>query len=749
MLQKLSRVIGFIVIFGFATLSLGIYQLERDIMDSNIDPLIKQLLTYPSYFENILFDYRSGFVDSKNVQEKKIILAAIDDPSLKTFGRFPWPRETWTKLLKKFKEYGVKVVTFDVLFPEPERFLSGSSPDVQFANEIERFQKDGRGSIILPYSLSTVAKQDDHVSFKEIPGILYNNMLEVNQQGARNLHPKRVMSTTFPISKLIDASPSLAYIGIQEDRDGVFRRYPLVANVDSLNFPSLALMTYQSFSGDNPKMTISPSGEVVLKVATGNIFLNPEGELRVSWAGDESAFPNISLSEVLNPSNYEEVKKLLEGNIVFIGSTAFGAHDLRHSPVNPKLPGVFFHINVVQMLLDGRFYKPPNDSFLWSWIILIIGIFFILVISFLDNAIINATSVILFLTAIFWIDQVYFIPNGYVLTLFFTLISVLMAYIWDTTVSFYSTSRDKKFLRNAFGNYISSELIDEMYQTGQAPELGGRVDLMTAYFTDIQSFSSFSELLSPKQLVELLNEYLTEMTNILIDAHGTLDKYEGDAIIAFFGAPVKLEDHAIRACRVAIGMQRSLGQLREKWKAQGDRWPNIVCNMRMRIGINSGEILVGNMGSKDRMNYTMMGDSVNLAARLEACAKQYGIFTQVSQFTKELVGDNFEMRELDTMRVVGKKEPVTTYDLLGPKGETEEDLLKLKELFHQGLDHYKNRRWIEAIALFEESLVYEYKRYPEIKDKPNPSLVYIDRCKEFIKNPPAADWDGVYTLTEK
>lgn len=213
---------------------------------------------------------------------------------------------------------------------------------------------------------------------------------------------------------------------------------------------------------------------------------------------------------------------------------------------------------------------------------------------------------------------------------------------------------------------------------------------------------------------------------------------------------MSLPDHAIRACVVAVRMQSTLLQLREKWVREGDKWPEIVKQMRMRIGINSGEIVTGNMGSRDRMNYTMMGDSVNLAARLEEAAKQYGIFTHISHFTVELIGDNFILRELDTIRVVGKSEPVTTFDLMGIKGHTSDLLIQLRDRFHEGLALYKNQQWDAAIATFQQSLELEWQRYPDLKDKKtNPSLVYIERCQAFKDNPPPENWDGVYTLTSK
>ena len=289
-----------------------------------------------------------------------------------------------------------------------------------------------------------------------------------------------------------------------------------------------------------------------------------------------------------------------------------------------------------------------------------------------------------------------------------------------------------------------------MYKSGKAPKLGGDSGIRTAYFTDIQGFSTFSEKLTATQLVELLNEYLTAMTDILLDEKGTLDKYEGDAIIAFFGAPVPLEDHAIRSCRVAQRMQKKLLELTEKWTSEGDKWPEIVHHMRMRIGINSGEIVTGNMGSASRMNYTMMGDPVNLAARLEESAKQYGIFTQVAKATVEMAGEDFLWRELDTVRVVGKSEPVTSFDLLGMVEMAPDYLKELSQKFKEGIELYKAQKFDRALTIFRFTLELEWKRFPSLKEKKtNPSEVYIQRCEDYIKMPPPEGWDGVWTLTSK
>lgn len=286
-----------------------------------------------------------------------------------------------------------------------------------------------------------------------------------------------------------------------------------------------------------------------------------------------------------------------------------------------------------------------------------------------------------------------------------------------------------------------------MHENHQQPKLGGEAAICTPYFTDIQGFSTFSEMLSAEELVTLLNEYLTEMTDILLDEKGTLDKYEGDAIIAFFGAPVRLEDHAERAVRTAIRMQNRLSELREKWKAEGDRWPEIVHIMQMRIGVSSGEIVTGNMGSAGRMNYTMMGDPVNTAARLESSAKQYGVYTQISHHTAKLLSDEFALRELGTTRVKGKQEALQTFEVLGFTKDLTEDDRKLLEIWPQALEAVRQQKWNDAIKRFREAEKYE--RQFEGRSS-NPCQTYLnDRIPVWQTNPPGEDWDGVWVLTTK
>jgi adenylate cyclase len=292
-----------------------------------------------------------------------------------------------------------------------------------------------------------------------------------------------------------------------------------------------------------------------------------------------------------------------------------------------------------------------------------------------------------------------------------------------------------------------------MIESGNEPKLGGDQVYMTAFFCDIQSFSTFSEQLSAEKLVQLINEYLSAMTHILTEHGGTLDKYIGDAIVAFFGAPVAQENHAYKACVVSQLMQLELEKLRKKWENEGNKWPEIVHHMRNRIGINTGQMVTGNMGSESRFNYTMMGDNVNLAARCESGAKQYGVYTMVTGETKheaEKSGDNCVFRYLDRIVVKGRSRPVDVYEIMALKEHLTEKQHDCKQKFEAGIEAYQQQKWGRATRLFSES--FELERFvPDTQSfiHTNPSLVYLNRCKKMKEKPPGKDWNGVYVMASK
>lgn len=761
--------LGNILIIAFACLSVYKAMKYRSLPEYSDGDLInqKKIFYYSSYFEDRFYDYRIKKTLNLTDIDQRMVLAEIDDRSINALGSWPIDRKNWAEMVSKLKTYGAKIIAFDVFFPENSKTCDGYNPDDDLVKSIESFQEIPGNKAILGYKIGTSFEE----SFEVAPDALIGEIVNSSEDANNSLNTSLISRLVFPIEKLINVEPGLGFIDSDSDIDGVMRHYRVLTKTVDLTkgipdnekfeiiIPSFGLNIYDYASkiwglykeGENLKIELHPDDRNLLITPSGNLLVNNLGETKINWSGGMNKFIRVPILDIIQNSDDDaKMHEIFNNKIVFVGSTAFGADDLRHTPIDPMLPGVFSHMNFVKMLFDKKILKNIDESINISWLVLAICVNLMLLVQLRNNPILDIGAMITIIISAYYVDLKVLIPQGYETRLFFCFFAVIACYSWNTFIHFYMANQDKVFLKKAFQNYISPELIDDMYKSGEPPKLGGDSGIRTAFFTDIQGFSTFSEKLSPTQLVELLNEYLTAMTDILLEEKGTLDKYEGDAIIAFFGAPMPLEDHAARACMVAYRMQNKLSELRVKWASEGDKWPKIVHDMRMRIGINSGEIVTGNMGSASRMNYTMMGDSVNLAARLEESAKQYGIFTQASKECITLAGDHFVFRELDTIKVVGKSVPVTTYDLLGIKDYCEDYLKELADKFMKGIEFYKAQKWDHALSMFKETLELEYRRYPDLQGKKtNPSEIYIKRCEEYKITPPPADWDGVYTLSSK
>ena len=472
------------------------------------------------------------------------------------------------------------------------------------------------------------------------------------------------------------------------------------------------------------------------------IPLNTRNRHIVTYFGPKSSpFSYYSFYDIMK----DRVQDELDGKIFIVGSTIPAMFDIVSTPVDNPYPGVEVHASLLNSFLTDTFITrlSPWQDFV---ILLLVGII-IGFISFMLKPLWGGILTVIAIFAYFLVAMSLFGSHHLWIEIARPILAIILSFTVVMAYRYITEEKDRKFLQSTFKAYLSPELIDIMYKQKQSPKLGGDEGVRTAYFTDIQGFSTFSEKLgSPTRLVELLNEYLTVMTDSLLSHFGTLDKYEGDAIIAFFGAPMPMEDHAKQACLTALDMQSKLGDLRKKWMGEGDKWPKIVHDMRMRIGINTGAITTGNMGSKVRMNYTMMGDHVNLAARLESAAKQYGIYTMISNFTFDMIKNDFETRQVDKITVVGKSEPVTVYELLAEKGKLGPELSALLETYNRGVSHYYLQRWDEAVKALIAAEALEPYRAISAK---NPSAELIKRCREYKAAPPGDDWDGVYKLTSK
>jgi adenylate cyclase len=541
-----------------------------------------------------------------------------------------------------------------------------------------------------------------------------------------------------------------------DELDGTIRRTPLIEvftlaesdfnEENTFVYPSLSLAALNAFfqesEGEKPQVTMAP-GVGVQRIVVGNrsVVTDERGRILINWVGPQGSFPYYSIYDILTGFERQDKdqkkvdpKAAFKNKIVLVGSTTIGAHDMRTIPFG-NAPGVEMHANVISNILQGTaLIRPAWFKAFDLLILLALGIVFGVVLPRV-SAIVGGIVTLALLIGYIVFNFYLFRAQYYSFTIITPLAEMTTIYFAVTLFRYATEEREKRFIKHSFGHYLSPAIIEQLVNDPSKLKLGGERKVCTAFFSDIQGFSSISEKMDPEKLVPFLNEYLTEMCDIIYKHDGTVDKFEGDAIIAFFGAPIDYPDHAARACRCTVEIQQLMVHLRAGWLKKG--LPEIY----MRVGLNTGPMVIGNMGSNTRMDYTMMGDSVNLAARLESGGKQYKVYSMISEFTLAAAGDGIAVRELDLIQVVGKVQPVRVYELLGLKGGVDPLKMQVVDLFHQGLKLYRESYWQEAREKFEQALGYD----------PNdgPSKIFIARCEDFSVDPPGLGWDGVYAMKAK
>ncbi len=429
------------------------------------------------------------------------------------------------------------------------------------------------------------------------------------------------------------------------------------------------------------------------------------------------------------------LREKLEGKFCILGYSATSATDIGVNPFESEYMNMGLYASVANTVLTQKFL---DETPIWiNIIIIIICMFLITLIEARTKSAAGIVIGILFLIAVISGLAGLFLLYGIYTDLLSPLISIVLVFTLQISSNLISEGKEKKYIRSAFGQYLSNDVIGELIDDPSKLHLGGREIHMTAMFTDVQKFSTISEQITATELVDLLNIYLTRMSDIILDHQGTIDKFEGDAIICFYGAPKEVKDHAVQACRSAILLKKAEQEMNPGLVEAG-KTPNPLMT---RIGINTGPMVVGNMGTEKKMNYTMMGNAVNLAARLEGVNKQYGIYSLISESTYLETGDLFTVRMLDRVRVVGINTPVRLYHLIDEKSETPDNITQGIGLFHQGLENYEKRQWSRGEKYFRETL--------KILPDDGPAELYIRRISSYKKKAPSVNWDGVYNLTEK
>ena len=655
--------------------------------------------------------------------------------------------ETTAKITAKKNDEGA--IEFDIFMDEDEHI------DAKLSRVLRRLPENifdklkDQESIDLKYGYSMVKSEDDEGVYvitgeddEEIsitPSIL--NTIRFFEKQYSNIKPGE--------SKNLSRSMDISYNRAKDEWSASISFFTNkilndISNTSNEKIASLKPGEELRF-GPHKKIPISDHGQFLIKYNGRFNHVTPETR----------TFKHVSYYDIYRDStNLDQYA----GKTVILGSSVSALFDIVNGPHEENLPAILVHASIIKNILEDDYLTVLDERYqryaviFLALICTLVGLYFRSFYSFFFMITLAFSYTIL--AYICFKHNIYIGVSKQILAIVGTNMLAMV-------VQAYFENKEKKFITSSFKQYISPELIDEMVEDGITPQLGGEESNITAYFTDIQSFSTFSEKIgSPTKLVELLNEYLSAMTEVLTTKNkGTLDKYEGDAIIAFFGAPMKYDDHAKRACDTALDMQSELLRLRKKWLSEGNKWPKVVHDMHMRIGINTGNIVTGNMGSTMRKNYTMMGDEVNLAARLESAAKQYGAYIHVckntiDQLVKQEISANYIYRSLDIIRVVGKDEPVETFELLAySSDENAENLNKLTELWSQARTAYLDMAWDKAIELFTKCLEFE-PHLPEHDPGSRlcPSQVYIKRCMEYKQKPPVAageKWDGIFTATEK
>ncbi len=742
--MKKNWINSFTIAIGLTLASLYIYTLD---------------LTFFHLLELKSYDFKIR-ARGERPTSGQVAIVAVDEKSLKEKGRWPWPRTYMADLVDKISGAGAAVIGFDILFPEPDRYVpfqavqeSVKTKDLSnidseslmqwmhevgdsdrlFAESILKSEKVVLGYFVYAkddrsgdMSQSLTPEQMELLDFSQYPIVQRFDKPDDNV-------PLRVMkSAGLSLPKFVDAANSAGYVSYVAEVDGVVRWVPMVMQLGDFLFPPFSLQMLREATMLPLAVRIASFGIDGLKLGESVFPTSEQGDFLINYYGPAYTFTHYSASEVLDG---KIGKKELENKIILVGATAAGTYDFKTSPYGPLYPGVEVHANIIDNLIQQDFIVRPDWLRVLDFLIILVSGVLLGLVSVYFKAYTMAVLLLLGVGSYLGADYYLLTQKGLWVNTVYPVFTQIFVYSGITVFKFGFEEREKRFIKGAFSQYLAPAVVNQLMDNPKLLKLGGERKELTAFFSDVAGFSTISENLEPEELVDLLNHYLTEMTDIIMKYEGTVDKFEGDAIIAFFGAPIPHMDHARRTCLVALEMQERLAELREGWKKEGKH------ELFMRIGINTGPMVVGNMGSKSRMDYTMMGDSVNLAARLEGVNKQYRTYTMISEFTYEQVKEDIEVRELDLIRVVGKNEPVRIYEVLAKKGELNDKFQEILPIFNEGLDHYRNRRWEEGIQCFERVLAKD--------EDDGPSLTYFERCITFQAQPPADDWDGVFGMTTK
>ena len=676
----------------------------------------------------------------------KVIIVEITQDSYDQipppYNKWPWPRFIFAKVINNLMNAGVKAVGIDIDMPGSDQFSPLNDSLMRTA-----IRKSGKVVVAGKINESTEQKIEEGKSWIGKTNENYDNIFYT-------------------------ADSSVGIVQPPADYDGVFRRYlPFrYTGITNKKIPSFGFALLNKYYGLKSSATAQREGGN-FTLGNKNIPQYDPTSVLINFYGPNGTFPRVKLIDVLDDKNFKTIDELETGvdlntwdtpdggwlysgkfkdKVVIIGSTMPEDRDLLPTSFaegkqkgDNMMYGVEFHANVIQNILSNNFlYRQSRGSeilvILFFTFIMFYGSSAVRKIKLKIGALVEIINVILVLLLIFVIYEfsIYlFIHNQLVTAVVSPSLAVVVGYFSSTAYHFLRERQQNVLIKGMFSQYVSKHVVNELLSNPAKLQLGGEKKNVSILFSDIAGFTTFSENKQPEELVRFINEYLNEMTEIILANDGTLDKYLGDAVMAFWGAPIELEDHAFRACAAAIEMQKKVRELSAKWIQSGES------AIQVRIGVNSGDVIVGNIGGVKRFDYTVMGDNVNLASRLEGANKEYGTRIMISERTFDFVKSKFIARELDLIRVKGKTKPTKVFELIGLAGDKENET-KLSSLndYLKGLEFYKSRNFSPAISHFKKS--YEFSN-------DFPSNVYVMRCQSYLETPPDANWDGVFEMKTK
>jgi adenylate cyclase len=692
----------------------------------------------------------------------EVVLVAIDDASVKEVGRWPWSREVMARLISRIKEAEPKVIGLDIVFAERQETAAVTA--------LQRLRRDlGRQQAATPKVLDLIQQEKKRADVDQQlaqvigqgpPTVLGFFFTGVGGRSAapkigQAFGPKAIKASTYNLVRWLDPHfqrlPILAAEGVEinlpeitenaagggyfnmiPDPDGTVRWVPLALSYGPDIFAPLTLVTLQHYWERPPLgITLSQLGVREIRLGREKIPVDRFGRMFINYLGPPGSFTTYSAAQVLDGALPREA---LKDKLVLVGATAVGIYDLRVTPFSGLCPGLEIQATVLDNILRRDFIRTPaNASLVTISIILAIALIFGMLLPRL--APVGAIAITLLVAqAYLAINYLAFRNYGLQLAVFYPLLEVAGVYTGITLQRFLVEERERARLKKAFQSYVAPEVVNQIIKHPENLRLGGERRELSILFSDIRGFTRLSETMDPEALVEVLHEFLDPMSEIIVKHGGTIDKYIGDAIMALFGAPLDLPDHSRQACRTALEMVQRLKALDQEWLERGRP------TLRIGIGINSGPVSVGNMGSSRLFDYTAIGDNVNLASRLEGLNKFYGTEILVSAATVQYLDNGFFFREVDLVRVKGKKHPITIFELLG-EGTPEEKLARFLEFYHHGLASFRERRFDQAQEAFQAAF--------HLNTTDALCSHYLNWTEKFLENPPGPEWDGITTMVEK